>query len=626
MCAMNLNSEIPTLKPARDFQFHGKWLIRYDPAEFAYQEILTLLPPLQARLERQASNYKFLNVAFDRNARRSRFFQVGDHLFIKDNGSNGQLAETDPGAFTVQTRLEPLAKPIRSVNLLFPRLESDPRWKTMGLPAAQLFLASSLQANGFESAPMPLILPSENPPSEALAGDMAGFTLFEDLLPALRPFLAHFRAIFNGIIAAGGPMLTLAPMAALYHLPQINLAVRGEGELVLPAVLKALNQGDLEALFSLSGVFWQQPGLIVMSDFDRVNRPETFKNLLMDLSFLKPGHMAQGLEMNFSRGCKRGCIFCCRVQGSKYRKFPLEKAEEILKNYEQKLTEFQMNSAAARSLNINDDDILQDPAYAAAVFTLLKKYGFRIHGIQTAPVSLVQNGEQVNVEVLDLVGDPELYVDNRPLLWLGTDVFLDARARRLGKMLPAPEVFGELLGEFEKRQIRHYHYWISSDGQSDWGELVDEFALVCKFYRDFPNFGLLAHAPFIVPYPASRLFQLLSADAPNLKIREELEAPDPRFSYQVVERLETKYVNLNKLLKNEKACGENGFFDFLKEINFIAAAQLAYHFLKQEQLQGAVNDQSLGRAQEHLEKVISKLLELHDASRITLRANSPVLP
>ncbi len=41
--------------------------------------------------------------------------------------------------------------------------------------------------------------------------------------------------------------------------------------------------------------------------------------------------------MNFSRGCRRGCVFCCRAQGAKFRKLPLEKAEELLKEYRKKV-------------------------------------------------------------------------------------------------------------------------------------------------------------------------------------------------------------------------------------------------------------------------------------------------
>ena len=442
---------------------------------------------------------------------------------------------------------------------------------------------------------------------------MLGFTLFEDLLLPMRDHLARLQPHYQGILAAGGPLLTLAPLAALYHLPQVNLAVRGEAELVLPEILRALNQGDLEALYLLTGVFWQRPGLIVFSSFEQVNRPETFKSLPMDLGFLRPAHLERGLEINFSRGCGRGCLFCCRVQGRKLRKLPPQKAEELLNKASEKIAEFALDGEAVRSMNINDDDILQDPAYAAAIFALVKKYNFRIHGIQTSPASLLQSDGTVNAAVLDLAADPGLYVDGRPLLWLGTDAFLPARMKRLGKRLPAPEAFAVLLAELEKRGLRHFHYWISSDGASTWEEFAEELALIVRYHRDFANFNLLAHAPFIVPYPASRLFRELTRDGRRvaaMKLKAEWRAPDPLFDFVVPERLETAWPNLNRLLKNEKAGGEQGFFDFLKEKDFKAAAQLAYHFLKQEELQGVSGDPGLQRALKKLEETIAELLEI----------------
>ncbi len=738
---------LPKPKPARDFIFKGKWLVRYDAKDFSYAEILALLPALQDRLQRQKLNAKYINLKFSRTVVRNRFFSFADHVFILHNGSEKRLAETDPGAFAVQTNLAPLSSPISSVNLFFPRLDSDPRWKSMGLPASQLFLASALQANGFRVSPRLLSLPAAQPLAEELSADMAGFSLFEDLLPLLKPFLAGFHALYHGWLTAGGPFITLAPMAAVTHLPQVNLFIRGEAEQELPLILDALNRGDADALLRHKGLFWQQPGLIIMADFDRVNRPETFSRFKVNFDFLRPEHLRHGLEMNFSRGCSRGCLFCCRAQGTKIRKLPLEKAEELLKKYKQKvdsLTEtsgsprqeppplvrgvdnknlfhgdlsshpplikggkrgdsdfgtvttshtlpavslspwqeppplvkgvdetkssnrtkrglmnqtpttgnfsscppllkggdrgdffisesnstppaasqspwqeppplvngvFQGNIEMAHPININDDDILQDPLYAAAVFALIKKHGFRIHGIQTSPASFMESDDRVRSAVLDLVADRDLYVDDRPLLWLGSDVFLSRRTGRLGKKLPSAAAFAALLAEFEKRGLRHFHYWISSDGDSTWEEFVDELALILGFYRDFPGFGLLAHAPFIVPYPSSRMFQRLEAGDPRLKVKLALEAADPRFSYSIVDHIETRWPQLNNLLRNEKAGGEKGFFDLLKEKEFIAAAQLTYHFLKQEELQSLDPDSGLIKARERLERTIAEILE-----------------
>ena len=79
--------------------------------------------------------------------------------------------------------------------------------------------------------------------------------------------------------------MTLAPLAAAYHLPQDQPSVRGEGELVLPSILRAIGEANLEALLGFSGIFFQRGRLIVLSDFDRVNRVEDFGGFDFDLGF-----------------------------------------------------------------------------------------------------------------------------------------------------------------------------------------------------------------------------------------------------------------------------------------------------------------------------------------------------
>jgi hypothetical protein len=594
-----------------DFPFKGSWLVNYNPKDFSYPDILLTLARIQDVFKEKNIEFNSINIVFNKKAENNLFYKKNNAIFLNFSDIKADFKKTSASPCEAAI-MEPLKKSITGVSLLFPRLENDPRWKTMGLPAAHLFLAANLQANGFLPTPMFLSLPNAILPAVSLAADMAGFTVFEDLLPLLRPFLARFKAVFNGWLAAGGPFPTLAPLAAAYHLPQINLFVRGEAEMELPGILAALNRGDAQALMQAPGLFWQQPGLIIMSDFDSVNRPETFSRFHVDLRFLRPEDMRHGLEMNFSRGCRRGCVFCCRSQGSEFRTLTLEKAADILRKYGEKIRELEPDGDQPRAMNINDDDILQDPAYAAAIFALVKKAHFRIIGVQTSTASLVRGDGLPREEVLDLAADPGLFVESTPLLWLGTDAFLPARARRLGKKILPLEKFAKLLSALEKRGLRHFHYWISSDNASTWEEFIEELGLICDYHRDFPNFGLLAHAPFIVPYPSSRLFQRLTANDPQPKTKLVLNAPDARFRCVVVEHQETRWPQFNNLLKNEKAGGEYGFFDFLKTRDFKAAAQLAYHYLKQEQLRSAMNDQGLERSQEHVEKLIGELLELRN--------------
>jgi hypothetical protein len=582
-------------------------LINYDPQDYDNKEILLVLAKIQVHLKENSVKFNSINIIIKKKSEKNQYFQVNGDLFLIFYGIGSQFEQINarPGE---KAEFMALAKPIRTISLLFPRMENDPRWKTMGLPAGQLFLASALIAGGFDASPMPLVIPGENRPAGALSSDMAGITLFEDLLPLLGPFWADFRASYNGIMALGGPFPTLAPDAAAFHLPQADLIVRGEAELALPGILRALNTGDEKSFFAHQGVLWRQPGLLAMARFDHVNRPQGLGAVPIALDFMEKAHLEHGLEMNFSRGCRRGCVFCCRAQGARFRKLPLEKADELLAAYGRKAAELGMSTAAG-TVNVNDDDILQDPEYAAGIFALLKRRGMHMFGVQTSTASLVGAGGAPNQQVLDMVADRGLFVGGDPLLWLGTDAFLPARARRLGKKLPPPEPFRGLLRELERRKIRHYHYWISSDGETTWSEFVEELGLVFSLFRELPGFGLLAHAPFVVPYPSSALFAGIGPDDPRLKARMELEAADARFAYRVIARLETSWPQLNALLRNERAGGEQGFFDFLKDKDMLAAAQLAYHFVKQEIFLNPETNHSLFTAKDILEQTIEHLLK-----------------
>ncbi len=586
--------------------FSGNWLVNYDPKEYDGQEILLILAKIQDHFENKSIKFNSINAIIKKIGEKNEYFKENDDIFLIFNDSKAVIEEIYKKPVKI-AKFNPLTKPIRTISLLFPKVENDPRWRTMGLPAGQMFLASALNAGGFAASPVPLVIPRENRPAEALSSDMAGITLFEDLLPLLGPFWADFRPSYDGILAIGGPFPTLAPAAAAFHLPQADLVVRGEAELALPRVLRALNQGDEGAFFAHQGVLWRRPGLLAMAGFDRVDRPEELKAVPIALDFLEKAHLEHGLEMNFSRGCRRGCVFCCRAQGTRLRTLPLEKADELLSAYGQKAAELGM-SAEAGTINVNDDDILQDTEYAAGIFALLRRRGMRMFGVQTSTASLTKADGAPDRTVLDLVADRDLYVNSDPLLWLGTDAFLPARAQRLGKKLPPPERFRELLGELERRKIRHYHYWISSDGETTWEEFVEELGLIFSFFHELPGFGLLAHAPFVVPYPSSALFRRIAPNDPRLKTRLNLDAPDARFAYRIIERLETSWPQLNALLRNDKAGGEQGFFDFLKEKDLLSAAQLAYHFLKQEQFQLHAADPGIDSARMMLEKIIEELL------------------
>ncbi|UCH98123.1 MAG: hypothetical protein JSV88_15075, partial [Candidatus Aminicenantes bacterium] len=383
-------------------------------------------------------------IQYDANAFEYR--QILESLLLKDNADIFSLIPVD--------KVLDIGIPnINTIGLSYPVLLTDKRWETIHLTASWLFLGSALTNAHFNVKVNKQILPVTAVSPQLLNCDLIGFTLFEDLFTPIKDLLFQVKNQYNynGIIAAGGPLVTLTPLKSSFHLPEINLLVRGEAEFVLAELIKAINANDIHKLLEFKGFLFQIPGIIIISDFNQINQPKHFNGFRFNLDFLEKNHFEAGLEANVSRGCKRGCIFCSAVQGKQLRKLPETHFRDLLKQFSAKLTAFNIKSPQARTININDDDILQDLDYAGNIFQLIKKNRFGLWGIQTAVDSFFDPKGEIHYKALEMIQDNSLYVDDNPLVWTGTDTFLKERGKRLGKKIPGEAQFLRLIEEFEKR-------------------------------------------------------------------------------------------------------------------------------------------------------------------------------
>jgi hypothetical protein len=575
--------------------FKGKWFVRYKPDQFEYLDILAALADIHEGLAENQKEAAYKWIVFDKHVNKEGFsIEIGD-------GYDG-MRNTHQDSMNIKTKIGD----IKNVLLGHPALMNDKRWETIHFTSAGLFLGSALRNAGFNVSFRKLVMPVTSL-NEVFRGensdiDLLGLTLFEDVYKETREFLDRLPGVgFSGLLAAGGPMITLNPLQSAWHLPEVNLLVRGEAEFVLPFLLKAMNANDFNALSELKGFLFQIPGLVIISDLDYINRPGNFSGFRFNLEFLAEGSLEHGLEINLSRGCGRGCIFCSHVQGRAVRQLPAETFEQLLKvlggvgNLALREGIFQKGSdppeakAApyARTININDDDILQDMAYAERIFRLIKGHHYKLWGVQTSVNSFFRADHSIDYKILDVIADGSLYVDHNPVVWVGTDAFLKERGKKLGKWIPPEAEMLALLGAFEERGIRNYHYWISSDYDTDWEEFAREFLYIYRLHGAYKTFGLIAHSPFLVPYSSTPLYRRL-LQSPDLKGRikykQILKAGKPVFEFPLVERVETAYSYLNRLLSNEQWGNRLGFFDYLKRKDYLNAFIVLYDFLKQERL------------------------------------------
>jgi len=533
----------------------GKWIITYNPAEYSYTDILDSLPGITRRADENQRDASYKLVSLDKNR---------------------------------EININPENIDIKNILLAYPVLVSDKRWETIHLTSSSLFLGSALANAGFSVSTRKLVMPAAAMDKTITAAHLLGLTLFEDLFKEAEDFLLRLsESAFTGLLAAGGPMVTLNPLQSARHLPQLNLLVRGEAEFILPRLLHAVNTGNIEALLESKGFLYQVPGTLILSDLDFINRPVDFTPFRFNTGFLEKKHLENGLEINLSRGCRRGCVFCSHVQGRRPRQLPPGTYRQLLVDLSARLDSLEIGAPHARTVNINDDDILQDPEYARTVFQITRENNFKLWGIQTSVNSFFKKDRTVDTLLLDTVADRSLYVDNNPLTWIGTDAFLQERGKRLGKRIPTETQMLELLGAFEKRDIRNYHYWISSDHDTRWDEFAREFLLIYRLLTRFKTFRLIAHSPFLVPYPAAPVYNRLiksPESAGRIKYRQVLSAKNALFRFPLVERVETAFPQLNRLLRNEKLENRLGFFDYLKQNDYLNAFITLYNFLKQERL------------------------------------------
>ncbi len=279
----------------------------------------------------------------------------------------------------------------------------------------------------------------------------------------------------------------------------------------------------------------------------------------------------------------------------------------------EKINEADLSSDECRTLNINDDDILQEKEYAEKIFTIIKNNNFKIWGIQTSIQSFFIKSE-IDNEIISIIDDKELFVSDNPLIWLGTDAFSKTRGKKLAKFIPEINNLVKLIETFEDKKIKNIHYWISSDPDSTWNEFINEFIIIDNLRNKFKYFDVLAHAPFLVPYSSTPLnLKLTKSDRlDQIKYKAKLKSKKSKYDLFFAEKVVTKFNHLNRLLLNENTVGNRGFFDYIKENDRFNLFLTIYNFLKQERIESESNSNKqlsidLKRDEEIIENILSDL-------------------
>ncbi len=488
----------------------------------------------------------------------------------------------------------------------------DSRWKDMPYPPSILHLGSKTSKSQIPTKLSVLDLEISSIPQNN--DKIWGFTLFDDLIPKALNYLRELRNTYKGIIGIGGPFPTLSPIPAIVHFDFINFLYRGEAEEEISPLLKFIVNIDKNSpplIFhktsEFEGFFYNKDNYFILSNIERTNKLSTIDLIEIDFSLIENGMLKRGLELNLSRGCPRSCIFCSHVHGRNFRIISSQKLDLLLKKHKKIIEKEKIKESSAFFININDDDILLADKKIKEITGTIKKNNYKIYGFQTSVSSFVQKNEEIKEYLIKIIRDKSLYVSS-PLLWLGTDAFLEKRRKRLGKQKISTKSFEKIVNLFEKNEILNYHYWIILDRDSTWDEFFEEFFILWDLVKKFKLFEILPTSSYLIPYPYTSAF--LKAKKENFKgliLRGILKSKiNEKYNYPLVKMEKPEDEALTEAFNPEK---NFKIIENIRKKNFLPAFQELYFIFKKSNYYNSLNEKSRREKILKLEDSVSMFLD-----------------
>lgn len=227
--------------------------------------------------------------------------------------------------------------------------------------------------------------------------DLIGFNTVSPLIFDTVECAAIIRPYHTGPIIAGGHHATALPELTLHRIPELDLVIQGEGEVVLSRL------ADGEEPFSLPGVFWRKGGNVVGSAPEQITNLDSLPFPAMDMLdmdfYTRPvrtigrGQRLSTISLITSRGCTRCCSFCTEslTYGNGVR---MHSPEYVLAWMQQILSQFTVNA-----FYFHDNDFLADENRASEICKRMIDLG-----LHRRVKSIIQTRvDRLNKEVLALL-------------------------------------------------------------------------------------------------------------------------------------------------------------------------------------------------------------------------------
>ncbi len=200
------------------------------------------------------------------------------------------------------------------------------------IPISTGYILAALKAGGFDGIILddlrdrPLSLRNLEKWIRRIDPWVVGFTAYQSTMSRIRFLCRYIKSRHPKIqVVLGGPQVSAMPSGALEALCDVDALVRGEGEVILPAIGRALQAGG--NLEEIPGITCRSDGRIIESG-PVPEGPE-------DLDFYPSPYLANLLNLEgkntaillSSRGCRHVCWFCItpRICGGKVRCHSVER-------------------------------------------------------------------------------------------------------------------------------------------------------------------------------------------------------------------------------------------------------------------------------------------------------------
>ncbi len=202
------------------------------------------------------------------------------------------------------------------MNFLFINVNHDVGWESSeSIPISLGYILAVLKGEGHGGAILddlrdrPLTFKALDQTILRLNPAMIGFTAYQSTMDRIRFLARYIKSRHRKIlIALGGPQVPSMPSEALEDLDDVDLLVRGEGEVVVSGIARALSSG--KSLDDVPGITYRNGPRIV----DQTAKVEAPENLdVYPSPYLNSIINLEGKDTAIllsSRGCKSHCLFC----------------------------------------------------------------------------------------------------------------------------------------------------------------------------------------------------------------------------------------------------------------------------------------------------------------------------